>query len=284
MALRLAVLLAFVAAIAGIDADPTRAASPPAVGAPVAPRAWPERAVRSRHVASRVVYHHVRWGETLWGIARRHGTTVAAIKHANGLVTDRIYAGQTLRIPGYGAGPSAPWLPGGVSYTVRWGDTLWSIARRYGATVSGIMRANGLRSHRIYAGQTLRVPLRGPRPPTPAPWPTPVPWPTPAPTQDPLPPHVPRYPEVHLQPRSGPPGTVVRTVLVRFPPGETARISMVPYGAEPAVVRTVAVDNSGQAVTWFTVNAPAGTNMVIAAWADPPDYHRSYASALFEVR
>jgi membrane-bound lytic murein transglycosylase D len=43
--------------------------------------------------------HRVRSGENLTVIARRHGTTVSAIRSQNGLRGDRIRAGQTLRIP-----------------------------------------------------------------------------------------------------------------------------------------------------------------------------------------
>jgi len=41
----------------------------------------------------------VRSGDTLYSIARRHGTTVEAIKAANGLTSNLIQAGQRLRIP-----------------------------------------------------------------------------------------------------------------------------------------------------------------------------------------
>ena len=44
-------------------------------------------------------YHKVCWGDTLASIARRYGTTVAALKRANGLYYDTIYAGQRLCIP-----------------------------------------------------------------------------------------------------------------------------------------------------------------------------------------
>lgn len=47
-------------------------------------------------------------GDTLSGLAVRHGTTVTALKAANGLSSDRIYAGDTLRLPGSsGAGTTA---------------------------------------------------------------------------------------------------------------------------------------------------------------------------------
>ena len=48
-----------------------------------------------------------------------------------------------------------------VEYTVRNGDSLWTIARSLGTTVEQIQRLNNLRGSRIYAGQTLAVPGSG---------------------------------------------------------------------------------------------------------------------------
>lgn len=45
-------------------------------------------------------------------------------------------------------------------HKVRSGDTLWSLARRYGTSVDGLRRANGMRSSRLKAGQVLTVPAR----------------------------------------------------------------------------------------------------------------------------
>jgi hypothetical protein len=44
------------------------------------------------------------------------------------------------------------------SYTVRWGDTLWSIANNYGTTVAAMRQANPNMGYWIYAGQTLCMP------------------------------------------------------------------------------------------------------------------------------
>lgn len=44
-------------------------------------------------------------------------------------------------------------------YKVRNGDSLWTIARSHGVSVSELQRANGLRGSRIYAGQVIDVPL-----------------------------------------------------------------------------------------------------------------------------
>lgn len=58
--------------------------------------------------------HVVAKGETLSSIAKRHGTTVAALKSTNNLKSDLIVPGQRLVIPGRGAGVVRPALPASV--------------------------------------------------------------------------------------------------------------------------------------------------------------------------
>ena len=53
----------------------------------------------------------VQRGNTLFSIARANGTTVAALRSANGLVSDIIYVGQRLVIPGSGSTPTQPPAP-----------------------------------------------------------------------------------------------------------------------------------------------------------------------------
>ena len=103
----------------------------------------------------------VRPGDTLWAIATRHGTSIAALRQANGLASNVIYVGQRLVLPGGSSASSsgsASSSSGGQVYTVRRGDTLASIAYRYGTTVSAIVQANALTNPSlIYAGQRLRI-------------------------------------------------------------------------------------------------------------------------------
>jgi LysM repeat protein len=107
-------------------------------------------------------YHIVAPGETLSRIALRYNTTVAAIAAANGIYnTNYIYAGQWLLIPSSSYYP--PYIPppsyGSSYYTVRYGDTLASIAWRYNSTVWAISQANNLYNPNfIYAGQVLVIP------------------------------------------------------------------------------------------------------------------------------
>ncbi len=44
--------------------------------------------------------YFVRRGDTLWGIAQRHGTSTPALRRTNGLSSTRIYPGQALTLPG----------------------------------------------------------------------------------------------------------------------------------------------------------------------------------------
>jgi LysM repeat protein len=106
-------------------------------------------------------YYVVQRGDTLFSIARRFGTTIAAIAQANGLSNPRyIRAGQRLIIPGaYLACVPPSTVPGATVYIVRRGDTLYSIARRYHTTVAAIAWANSIANpHRIWVGQRLIIP------------------------------------------------------------------------------------------------------------------------------
>jgi membrane-bound lytic murein transglycosylase D len=74
-----------------------RTAAQPARTAARQPAKQPARQPARRPAANRT--HQVRQGENLTTIARRHGTSVTALRSANNLRNDRIRAGQTLRIP-----------------------------------------------------------------------------------------------------------------------------------------------------------------------------------------
>ncbi len=107
----------------------------------------------------------VRAGDTLSGIARRHGTSVANIRQLNNLKDSRIRIGQQLQLAGQPARATAlaatptTGKPRTGKYRVRKGDTLIAIAARHGTSVKQLRQWNNLRHDRIRIGQTLTLHL-----------------------------------------------------------------------------------------------------------------------------
>jgi LysM repeat protein len=103
--------------------------------------------------------YYVQWGDTLSGIAAYCGTTVAALQQANPGLGYWAYAGQVLQMPG------SVWDGGSwnsSTYVVMRGDTLKSIAARYGTTMDALASLNGIYNYNlIYVGQYLKIPNTG---------------------------------------------------------------------------------------------------------------------------
>ncbi len=107
-------------------------------------------------------------GDSLWSIAKKNGTTVKELTAANNLQSNSaLRLGQKLIIPGKPltkAAASAAVAGAGaetLSYTVKSGDTLVSIARHAGTTSAAIKTLNKLKSSVVRAGQVLVLPAGG---------------------------------------------------------------------------------------------------------------------------
>lgn len=109
---------------------------------------------------------HVASGDSLWTLARRHGTTVEALAASNGISANgTLRVGQALTVPGqYAAvhatsGAAGADVGGAAAAEIRVvpGDNLWKIARQHNTTVASLMALNGLPHDRLVVGQTLRV-------------------------------------------------------------------------------------------------------------------------------
>lgn len=113
----------------------------------------------------------VKKGDVLGRIAKRHHTTVAALKRANGLSSDNIRIGQKLRIPGSGGRPAASAAvkaaPGeqkdgplkvASTHVVKSGETFYSIARMHDVSVTSLTLANPkVNPGRLQVGQKLSI-------------------------------------------------------------------------------------------------------------------------------
>lgn len=110
--------------------------------------------------------HTVRRGETLSAVASRYGTSVSALARMNHLSDPNfIVAGQRLRIPAD--------LGAAATHTVSAGETLSSVASRYGTTIGALARVNKIKDpNLIVVGQKLRVPSGNVRISAPAPQPS----------------------------------------------------------------------------------------------------------------
>jgi LysM repeat protein len=119
----------------------------------------------------------VQWGDNLFSIARRHGTTANTLAWLNGLSNPHfIWAGQRLRLnsssPASPARPGTTWArePSSESrvHLVQPGEILIRIARRYNTTVWALARANNLANPSfIYVGQRLIIPEESGQEPSP---------------------------------------------------------------------------------------------------------------------
>ncbi|MCS7155579.1 MAG: LysM peptidoglycan-binding domain-containing protein [Bacteroidota bacterium] len=123
-----------------------------------------------------MLVHVVQRGETIGRLARQYGVTIRAIREANGLEqTSRLSPGQRLLIPASSSESPfrlASWEVSPATtasapesapesqvrhHTVRRGETLSAIARRYGVSIAQLRQWNGLASNRLRVGQRLLI-------------------------------------------------------------------------------------------------------------------------------
>lgn len=145
-------------------------------------------ALAAAHGKTSVIVHKVTSGETLASIAEKYGVTTAEIKNSNNLRRNAVRVGQQLRISTSMPGESyaednsastrnstratasskastkattkaAPAKP--TSHKIKNGESLSTIARKYGVTVDAIKKANGMKNDNLRAGQNLQIPAKG---------------------------------------------------------------------------------------------------------------------------
>ena len=128
-------------------------------------------------LAANAATHIIKTGDTLYDLSKQYNTTIEKIQNANGLKNHLIYPGQKLVIPEtqqvkkQTSPPSQtehknPDQTVKVIYTVRQGDCLFLIARRYGTSIQAIRSANNITSDLVQIGQKLIIPTPSPSRPT----------------------------------------------------------------------------------------------------------------------
>lgn len=106
----------------------------------------------------------VKSGDTLSGIATRHGVTVAQLKQWNNLTSNNIKIEQKLKVNSSSSSSSTPSSSGSgdyTTYTVKSGDSFYNIAKNYpGVSAQDIMNFNGLSSSKIKPGMKIKIPKK----------------------------------------------------------------------------------------------------------------------------
>ncbi len=135
----------------------------------IIPGKAPAAAVATSDAAATLTYT-VKAGDNLDAIARRAGTTKAAIKSLNKLKSDVVRVGQTLTLPAGAALSATAVAPeaslssathsgASMTHVIQAGDTLGSIARKYQVKVGDLATANNIADPtKIRVGQTLKIP------------------------------------------------------------------------------------------------------------------------------
>ncbi|HEX7061347.1 MAG TPA: LysM peptidoglycan-binding domain-containing protein [Woeseiaceae bacterium] len=120
-------------------------------------------ATQNRERDGQRIEHVVRAGESFWSISRRFGVGVRELAAWNGVAPgDTLSVGQKLvvwaRQDAPGAGPASRDLTRKLNYTVRSGDSLYEIARRFRVTITDLVRWNDIeRDHILRPGQRLTM-------------------------------------------------------------------------------------------------------------------------------
>jgi membrane-bound lytic murein transglycosylase D len=113
-------------------------------------------------------YHTVRNGENLGLIAKKYGISVRQLKSWNGLSNNMIKPGQKLKVSAKTSNKKKQTVASTKSngnyqyHTIKKGDTLWDLAKKYNSSVTKIKQWNGItNSYRLKPGKKLIVGVRG---------------------------------------------------------------------------------------------------------------------------
>ncbi len=99
---------------------------------------------------------HIKEGDSLWAIARRHHTSIRHLKQLNPNLDNTLSIGKSITVPAStnlstASSKSNPLLSKGrrIRYKVKSGDSLWTIAKKFGTTSHSIARTNQIAKHQL---------------------------------------------------------------------------------------------------------------------------------------
>ncbi len=192
----------------------------------------------------------VQSGDTLGAIANGCSTTVSALRLANPNIGAYIYPGQALLLPGafidHGNGYA--------TYIVARGDTLKSIADRFGTSMSVLASLNGISNYNlIYEGQRLTIPSGHA-----------VPGPVPSPAPQPVPASAGTY-MVQW-------GDTMRKIAARFDVSVNDLIAVNPHIYNPNIIFPGQVINIPASATLYTVQRGDTMRLISAHYGTSVDY------------
>ena len=98
---------------------------------------------------SEVTIYKVQSGDNLYDLAKKFGTSVSELKDLNNLKSNSLSINQELKVPAVNIGET--------TYTVKSGDSLYSIAKKFNTNVDSLKKKNGLGSTMLSIGQVLKI-------------------------------------------------------------------------------------------------------------------------------
>ena len=96
------------------------------------------------------ITYTVKKGDSLYSIARQYNTSVSNIISLNNLKSNSLSIGQQLKIPSSSTTNQ-------ITYTVKKGDSLYTIAKKYNTTVDSLKKKNNLKSNSLSINQKLII-------------------------------------------------------------------------------------------------------------------------------
>ena len=96
-----------------------------------------------------VTTYKVQSGDNLYDLAKKFGTSVSELKDLNNLKSDSLSINQELKVPAVNIGET--------TYTVKSGESLYSIAKKFNTSVDSLKKKNGLDSTMLSIGQVLKI-------------------------------------------------------------------------------------------------------------------------------